>query len=129
MIQRILIKYKWHLSWNQVIISIAYYHSNARKASKTEDGSGKRVSYQSFQRTVEQLSLDTIQSSESSGITLETNSANGSIFYSKLQHWDEMNLSQGFVEFKKAVKTFSNLPLVIFNQRQVSQSWSFFDLS
>ena len=102
-----------------VTISIAYFHSNARKASKTEDGTGKRVSYQSFQRTVEQLSLGTIPSSESSGIILETNTANVSIFYSKLQHWDEMNLSQGFIDFKRAVKNFSNLPLVIFNQSQV----------
>ena len=76
---------------------------------------------------MEQLTLDTIPSLESTGNAIEN--ANASVFYSKLQHWDEMNLSQGFVEFKKAVKTFSNLPLVIFNQRQVSPSRKFFEFS
>ena len=103
------------------IIYWLYIHlsSNKCKVSKIEDGSGKRVSYQSFQRTVEQLTLDTIPSLDSAGNALENANANASVFYSKLQHWDEMNLSQGFIDFKRAVKKFSNLPLVIFNQSQV----------
>ena len=89
---------------------------------------GKRVSYQSFQRTVEQLSLDAVPSSESSGNIPENTSSNVSIFYSKLQHWDEMNLSQGFMEFKRAVKKFSNLPLVIFNRSQVCKICQYLSL-
>ena len=68
---------------------------------------------------MEQLTLDTIPSLESTGNALENVNANASVFYSKLQHWDEMNLSQGFIDFKRVVKKFSNLPLVIFNQSQV----------
>ena len=85
-----------------------------------EDGSGKRVSFKSFQRTVEQLTLDAIPSSETACVVLEddTNS-NVSIFCSKLQHWEEMNLSQGFTELKRAVRKYSNLPMVVFNQDQV----------
>ena len=85
-----------------------------------DDGWGKRVSFESFPRSVQQLTLNTIPSSEAAGVMLDDDTnTNVSIFYSKLEHWDELNMSEGFNEIKRAVKKFSTLPMVIFNQDKV----------
>ena len=85
-----------------------------------DDGWGKRVSFESFPRAVQQLTLNAIPSSETSGGILDDDAGtNASIFYSKLEHWDELNMSEGFSEIKRAVKKFSTLPMVIFNQDKV----------
>lgn len=85
-----------------------------------EDGTGKRVSFKSFPRSVEQLTLNSLTSSETAPVLLEDDtSANVSIFYSKLLHWEELNLSQGFTELVRGLRKFSNLPLVIWNQNEV----------
>ena len=90
------------------------------KFMKKENGSGKRVSFESFPRKVQQLTLNAIPSSEIDDISLaDDKCANASIFYTKLVHWDELNMSQGFTELKRAVHKFSNLPMVIFNQHKI----------
>ena len=95
--------------------------SISSKFVKIDDGTGKRVSFESFPRAVQQLTLNAIPSSEATIDILEEDTTNNvSIFYSKLQHWDELNMSQGFTELKRAVKKFTNLPMVIFNQNQVT---------
>ena len=90
------------------------------KFMRKENGSGKRVSFESFPRKVQQLTLNAIPSSEIDDISLADDTcANASIFYTKLVHWDELNMSQGFTELKRAVHKFSNLPMVIFNQHKI----------
>ena len=89
------------------------------KITKLEDGTGKRVSFESFPRSVQQLTLNSINSTEAADVLLDDTSANVSIFYSKLLHWEELNLSQGFTELNRRVRKFSNLPLVIFNHNEV----------
>ena len=89
------------------------------KFMKKENGSGKRVSFESFPRSVQQLTLNSINSTEATDVLLDDTSANLSIFFSKLLHWEELNLSQGFTELNRGVRKYSNLPLVIFNQNEV----------
>ena len=84
-----------------------------------EDGTGKRISFKSFPRSVQDLTLNPLHSSEASNDFLDDSSGNMSIFYSKLLHWEELNLSQGFTEVKRGIRKFSNLPLVIYNHNEV----------
>ena len=63
-----------------------------------DGGSGKRVCFESFPRSVQQLTLNAIPSSETAGGILDDDTnASVSIFYSKLEHWDELNMSEGFL--------------------------------
>jgi hypothetical protein len=84
-----------------------------------EDGTGKRVSFKSFPRSVKDLTLNSVYSSETSTDLADDSSGNVSIFHSKLLHWEELNLSQGFSEVKRVVRKFSNLPLVVYNHNEV----------